>query len=133
MLQAIPAPSLDVRSALLLRLPQRFRAGSKQSSHAEDVEAQRHEAAENGRPALSYAVVLKMSVPSDVIPQCPVCDRLMTVNLRCDGTFAEDGRWRKTAGKGEGFVHSHRYKKMMCLKSGVGESTPGIIKHPFGR
>lgn len=33
---------------------------------------------------------LKMEIPSELVPHCPVCGKPMSMNLRCDETFVED-------------------------------------------
>ncbi len=33
---------------------------------------------------------IKMKIPSELLPKCPVCGRPMSMNLRSDGTFVED-------------------------------------------
>lgn len=36
-----------------------------------------------------------MRIPSELMPHCPHCGRPMTMNLRADGTFAEDEGWHR--------------------------------------
>ena len=61
---------------------------------------------------------LKMEIPTELVPRCPVCGKPMSMNLRCDETFVEDDGWHKNA-------------RTLFLELGVGENTPGIIKYPF--
>lgn len=78
---------------------------------------------ENGPP--------KMTVPSDLVPYCPVCGAPMTMNLRADNTFIEDNGWQMAADRYQDFVRRHKGLKMLYLELGVGDNTPGIIKYPF--
>lgn len=32
-----------------------------------------------------------MRVPEELVPYCPACGEPMSMNLRCDDTFVEDG------------------------------------------
>ena len=86
------------------------------------------------------AVVLKMrkeeknmTIPSALVPRCPVCGEPMTMNLRCDATFVEDAGWHAACRRYEKFIEKYREKKILFLKLGVGSNTPGIIKYPFWR
>lgn len=73
----------------------------------------------------------KMTVPSDLVPYCPVCGAPMTMNLRADNTFVEDNGWHMAADRYQDFVRRHKGLKMLYLELGVGGNTPGIIKYPF--
>ncbi len=86
------------------------------------------------------AVVLKMrkeeknmTIPSALVPRCPVCGEPMTMNLRCDATFVEDAGWHVACRRYEKFIEKYREKKILFLELGVGGNTPGIIKYPFWR
>lgn len=74
-----------------------------------------------------------MKIPSELVPRCPVCGKPMTVNLRCDDTFVQDGGWRSALGRYERFVHNHKDAQVLYLELGVGGNTPAIIKYPFWR
>lgn len=74
---------------------------------------------------------IKMTVPSELVPRCPVCGKPMTMNLRCDDTFVEDEGWNKAAGRYEDFLNENKDGKIVYLELGVGGNTPGIIKYPF--
>ena len=76
---------------------------------------------------------LRMCVPPELVPVCPNCGKPMTMNLRCDETFAEDAGWHKAAGCYEDFIRRHKDLKVVYLELGVGRNTPGIIKYPFWR
>ena len=74
---------------------------------------------------------IKMTVPSELVPHCPVCGKPMTMNLRCDDTFVEDEGWHKAAGRYEDFLNKNKDGRIVFLELGVGGNTPGIIKYPF--
>ncbi|AXQ78039.1 Sir2 silent information regulator family NAD-dependent deacetylase [Streptococcus chenjunshii] len=72
-----------------------------------------------------------MAVPSDLIPYCPKCGAVMTVNLRSDNRFVEDAGWEK-AKQGYGtWLEANIDKRIVYLELGVGMNTPAIIKYPF--
>lgn len=74
---------------------------------------------------------LKMEIPSELVPHCPVCGKPMSMNLRCDETFVEDDGWHEAARRYQDFLEKHKNAKTLFLELGVGENTPGIIKYPF--
>lgn len=74
---------------------------------------------------------IKMTVPSELLPLCPVCGKPMTMNLRCDDTFVEDEGWKRAAGRYEDFLNKNKDGRIVFLELGVGGNTPGIIKYPF--
>ena len=74
---------------------------------------------------------IKMTVPSELVPRCPVCGKPMSMNLRADDTFVEDEGWNKAAGRYEDFLNENKDGKIVYLELGVGGNTPGIIKYPF--
>ena len=74
---------------------------------------------------------LKMEIPSELVPHCPVCGKPMSMNLRCDGTFVEDDGWHKAAKRYQDFLEKHKNARTLFLELGVGGNTPGIIKYPF--
>jgi hypothetical protein len=55
----------------------------------------------------------------------------MSMNLRADDTFVEDGGWQAAADRYSKFLQEHKGKKILFLELGVGYNTPGIIKYPF--
>ncbi len=71
-----------------------------------------------------------MKIPSELIPRCPNCGKLLTMNLRSDDKFVEDEGWHKAAARYEDFIRKHD-GKVLYLELGVGYNTPGIIKYPF--
>ena len=74
---------------------------------------------------------IKMTVPSELVPRCPVCGKPMSMNLRADDTFVEDEGWNKAAGRYEDFLNKNKDFRIVFLELGVGGNTPGIIKFPF--
>ena len=76
----------------------------------------------------------KMSIPTELVPHCPVCGKPMSMNLRADDTFVQDEGWYKAAERYENFIRSRKADgdgKVLFLELGVGGNTPGIIKYPF--
>ncbi|MCI1998381.1 MAG: Sir2 silent information regulator family NAD-dependent deacetylase [Olsenella sp.] len=74
-----------------------------------------------------------MRVPSELVPRCPRCGRVMVPNLRCDDTFVEDEGWHVALGRYQDFVAAHESGSVVLLELGVGANTPVIIKYPFWR
>lgn len=74
---------------------------------------------------------LKMEIPSELVPHCPVCGKPMSMNLRCDETFVEDDGWHEAARRYQDFLEKHKNARTLFLELGVGGNTPGIIKYPF--
>lgn len=74
---------------------------------------------------------IKMSVPAELVPECPVCGKPMTMNLRADATFVQDAGWELHADYYNRFLQAHENDSILFLELGVGYNTPGIIKYPF--
>ena len=74
-----------------------------------------------------------MRVPSDLVPHCPHCGKLMSMNLRADATFVEDDGWHAAAARYSEFLRRHEGTRTLFLELGTGYNTPGIIKYPFWR
>lgn len=72
-----------------------------------------------------------MRIPSELVPHCPVCGALMSMNLRADATFVEDSGWHHAAERYQEFLRRHEGLSLLYLELGVGFNTPGIIKYPF--
>ena len=72
-----------------------------------------------------------MRIPTSLVPRCPVCGGPMTMNLRADNTFVQDGGWYRAAGRYDDFVRRHQNMPVLYLELGVGMNTPGIIKFNF--
>jgi len=74
---------------------------------------------------------LRMSVPQELFPICPVCGEPMTMNLRSDDRFVEDEGWHEAADRYAQFLRRHQNTETLFLELGVGFNTPVIIKVPF--
>jgi len=85
---------------------------------------------ENNEPVLPEGTSLKMTVPTELLPRCPVCGKPLTMNLRSDDKFVEDEGWHEAAERYENFLRT-RNGKVLFLELGVGYNTPVIIKYPF--
>ena len=85
---------------------------------------------ENGNTDFSR---IRMTVPAELLPRCPVCGRIMTTNLRVDDAFVEDEGWKAAANRFERFLRRSENRKVLYLELGVGGNTPVIIKYPFWR
>lgn len=72
-------------------------------------------------------------VPSDMVPKCPVCGGPMTMNLRCDAYFVEDGDWHASARRFEQFLDDCLTRRTVLLELGIGFNTPTIVRFPFER
>lgn len=72
-----------------------------------------------------------MKIPAELIPKCPKCGKLMTMNLRSDDKFVEDEGWHKAAERYDDFLQAHEGQHILFLELGVGYNTPVIIKYPF--
>lgn len=77
--------------------------------------------------------LLKMEIPSELVPCCSKCGKPMTVNLRSDSTFVEDKGWDAAHNRYEDFIRRHKNLHILFLELGVGANTPIIIKYPFWR
>ena len=78
-------------------------------------------------------VTLKMEVPSELLPVCPVCGKPMTMNLRSDDRFVEDEGWMIPSGRYSDFLQDLKDRRVLFLELGVGYNTPVIIKYPCWR
>ena len=74
-----------------------------------------------------------MKIPSELIPNCPVCGKHMTTNLRSDDKFVQDSGWEEACVRYENFIDKYKDKRVLFLELGVGSNTPVIIKYPFWR
>ena len=72
-----------------------------------------------------------MKIPTELIPKCPKCGKPLTMNLRSDDKFVEDGGLIKAAERYENFLRTRKNQKVLLLELGVGYNTPVIIKYPF--
>lgn len=85
---------------------------------------------ENNELVLPKGMTLKMAVPTQLLPVCPVCGKPLTMNLRSDNKFVEDEGWHQAAERYETFLRT-RGGKVLFMELGVGYNTPVIIKYPF--
>ncbi len=85
---------------------------------------------ENGEFAVPEDTNIKMTIPTELIPKCPVGGGKVTMNLRSDDTFVEDDGWHAAAERYSSFIRT-RKGKVLFLELGVGFNTPVIIKYPF--
>ena len=85
---------------------------------------------ENGFFAVPEGRNIKMTIPTELIPRCPVYGGKVTMNLRSDDSFVEDDGWNEAAERYENFLRT-RTGKVLFLELGVGYNTPVIIKIPF--
>lgn len=72
-----------------------------------------------------------MKIPTELIPKCPKCGNLLTMNLRSDDKFVEGEGWIAAAERYENFIRTRKNQKILFLELGVGYNTPVIIKYPF--
>ncbi len=73
----------------------------------------------------------RMTVPTELLPRCPVCGEPMSMNLRSDDTFVEDEGWHAASGRYADFLRCHQTSRVLFLDLGTGYNTPGIFKIPF--
>ncbi len=97
------------------------------------LEAQGYVIGPEGSLTVPEQTILKTSIPTKLVPRCPHCGKPMTMNLRCDDTFAENEGWHTAAGRYDEFLRRHTGTRTLFLELGVGYNTPGIIKYPFWR
>ena len=97
------------------------------------VEAQGYVIEPDNSLTVPKNTILKTSIPSELIPHCPHCGKPLTMNLRCDDSFAEDEGWHTAADRYSEFLRRHEGQKIVFLELGVGYNTPVIIKYPFWR
>lgn len=74
-----------------------------------------------------------MKIPTELIPRCPHCGKLLTTNLRADDKFVEDEGWHRASKRYEDFLREHKNMNTLFLELGTGMNTPGIIKFSFWR
>ncbi len=88
------------------------------------VEAQGYVLAPDGQLTVPENTILKTSVPSELVPHCPHCGKLLTMNLRSDDSFVEDAGWHAAAERYSEFLRRHEGQKILFLELGVGAATP---------
>jgi NAD-dependent SIR2 family protein deacetylase len=74
---------------------------------------------------------MDLSIPSELVPKCPVCGGRMEVNLRSDETFVEDEGWHAASERYADFIRRHLHDNILFLDLGSGGNTPIVFKIPF--
>ena len=59
-----------------------------------------------------------LKIPTDIVPYCPVCQKPMTMNLRCDNTFVQDEGWYVAKNRYDEFINNHKNSKVVYLELG---------------
>ena len=95
------------------------------------VKAQGYEIDADGTLISPEPDMLKMEIPSELVPYCPKCGAPMSMNLRADDTFVEDEGWYRASERYAEFLRRHEAENVLFLETGVGYNTPGIIKYNF--
>jgi NAD-dependent SIR2 family protein deacetylase len=70
-------------------------------------------------------------IPTELIPKCPKCGKIMKYHLRESEEFVEDDYWYQQSSKYMDFLKRNKDKKVLLLEFGVGFNTPTIIRFPF--
>lgn len=73
------------------------------------------------------------TIPSELVPKCPVCGGEMDVNIRKDEYFVQDEAWYTASDEYNAFLDEILGKRVVFIELGVGFNTPGIIRYPFER
>lgn len=71
------------------------------------------------------------SIPSRIVPTCPVCGGPMDIHVRADASFIQDEAWYAMADSYENFIARYANRRIVFLELGVGFNTPAIIRYPF--
>ncbi len=95
------------------------------------VEAQGFTISDDGILCLPENGILKMTIPTELVPCCPKCGKPMSMNLRADNTFVEDEGWHEAAHRYKTYLKTRKNQHILYLELGVGYNTPAIIKYPF--
>ena len=95
------------------------------------IEAQGFEKKEDGSWNIPAGKKLRMEIPTELIPKCPIDGSEMTMNLRADESFLEDEGWHRASAAYADFLRRHEDLHVLYLEIGVGMNTPVIIKYPF--
>jgi NAD-dependent SIR2 family protein deacetylase len=95
------------------------------------VQSQGYEISEDKELLIPEGKKIRMKVPEELFPICPLCGEAMTMNLRSDDRFVEDEGWHQAAENYGEFLRRHEGLRIVFLELGVGFNTPAIIKIPF--
>lgn len=71
------------------------------------------------------------SIPSRLVPICPICGGQMDIHVRADASFIQDETWYEKADNYEAFISHYANRRIVFLELGVGFNTPTIIRYPF--
>ena len=93
--------------------------------------AQRFIPDDNGVFRLPPDGLISMRIPRELIPCCPDDGGPVSMNLRADDTFVEDGGWQDAANRYAAFLRNQEGGRVLFWEIGVGGNTPMIIKYPF--
>lgn len=84
--------------------------------------------------AMVEATSTDLRMPSELVPRCEECGRVMVPWVR-DDTFLEGSAWEEQLERYQEFqkmwVRPGSDARLLLLEVGVGEMTPGVIKMPF--
>lgn len=72
-------------------------------------------------------------IPSELVPNCPVCGGKMDVHVRKDRYFVQDSQWYANCEHYQDFMEKACGGNTLLLEFGVGFNTPTIIRFPFER
>jgi len=72
-------------------------------------------------------------IPTELLPKCPKCGKVMRSYLRDDDSFIEDDYWLQHCDAYSRFIERNKDKKILLLEFGIGFNTPSIIRFPFER
>ena len=97
------------------------------------MEAQGFVKDEHGIFQVSEDGILSMKIPTALIPKCPDDGSDVTMNLRADDSFVEDGGWHRASAAYADFLRRHESLHVLYLELGVGANTPVIIKFVLHR
>ena len=64
-----------------------------------------------------------MKIPTELIPDCSVCGKPMSMNLRADNTFVQDNGWYQASERYSDFIRRHRGHRVVFFELGVGRNT----------
>ena len=111
--------------------PCHFKTYDNEETVRKMVLAQGFTIEEDGTLTVPEGAALKMTVPTELVPRCPVCGEPMSMNLRADDTFVEDEGWHTASQRYSDFLRRHKDLKVLFLETAVGWNTPGIVKFAF--
>ena len=83
---------------------------------------------------LTHCLIDGIRIPSDKVPRCRKCGRVMVPWVR-DDSFLEGEHWNLQTKRYHQFLRhwitEQKDKRVLLLELGVGEMTPAVIKLPF--